>query len=180
MSGNTEATSSSDPVVTPIPDPVQIMDIDGDLTIMNEPDWDKMEGDTLKEHLQDMFKANQQLLELLNLRKQGKKEDGDIMKLKRPGPYDGKSDKLRAFIAELRYYIESSHELLLRKKTRSPSQPPVLKELPKVGSNPFGKTTREEDQLEKNPKTPSKCMEASNSLKTNWSTCSWIKENNEP
>ena len=105
MSGNTEATSSSDPVVTPIPDPVQIMDIDGDLTIMNEPDWDKMEGDTLKEHLQDMFKANQQLLELLNLRKQGKKEDGDIIKLKCPGPYNRKSDKLYAFIAELYYYI---------------------------------------------------------------------------
>ena len=59
MSGNTEATSSSDPVITLILDPVQIMDIDGDLTIMNEPDWDKMKGDTLKEHLQDMFKANQ-------------------------------------------------------------------------------------------------------------------------
>lgn len=38
MSGNTKATSSSDPVITLIPDPVQIMDIDGDLTIMNEPD----------------------------------------------------------------------------------------------------------------------------------------------
>lgn len=118
MSGNTEATSSSDPVVTPIPDPVQIMDIDGDLTIMNEPDWDKMEGDTLKEHLQDMFKANQQLLELLNLRKQGKKEDGDIMKLKRPGPYDGKSDKLRAFIAELRYYIRKFPRTLAKEEDK--------------------------------------------------------------
>ncbi|PKK43687.1 hypothetical protein CI102_15015 [Trichoderma harzianum] len=27
------------------------------------------------------------------------------MKLKRPGPFDGSSEKLRLFIAELRYYI---------------------------------------------------------------------------
>lgn len=77
-----------------------------------------MKGDTLKEHLQDIFKANQQLLKLLNLRKQGKKKDGDIIKLKRPGPYNGKSDKLRAFIAKLRYYIQKFPRTLAKEKDK--------------------------------------------------------------
>ena len=40
------------------------------------------------------------------------------MKLKRPGLYDGKSDKLRAFIAELRYYIRKFPRTLAKEEDK--------------------------------------------------------------
>lgn len=152
MSQSTEATpqtgSQSDPVPTPastpavpsVPDPIELIDQDGDLVMNNEPDWDTLEGDALTEYLQDMHKVNKQLLVLLNKKTKpviNKKEDGDIMKLKRPGPFDGSSEKLRPFVAELRYYIRNFPRTLRKEEAKVAFAATCLEGVAKNWFQPF-------------------------------------------
>ena len=98
----------------------------------NKPDWDTLKGDALTEYLQDMHKVNKQLLVLLNKKTKpviNKKEDGDIMKLKRPGPFDGSSEKLRPFVAELRYYIRNFLRTLKKEEAKVAFTATCLKEV---------------------------------------------------
>lgn len=105
-----------------------IIDDDGDIT-MKEPNWEQLGPDNLKQYLQDLYKQNVYLNKLVNEKKEPiaikdemkerpGKEEGEILKLKRPGPFTGKPEELRPFIADMRYYLRHFPRTLEKEESK--------------------------------------------------------------